>query len=141
MSDYSVLQTGAPEKWREYFGGFRDATSRDGRRVVDHQLEMQYIGLTLNALEVGEEAGDWHSHSNVEEVYVFISGRGQMGLDDEVIEVVPGTIVRVGQGVWRTWRVHPESTDLLRWLCIRSGGEALPYFPEDSSHVHRPMPW
>lgn len=141
MSDYSVLQTGAPEKWREYFGGFRDAESRDGRRVVDHQLEMQYIGLTLNALEVGEDAGHWHSHSNVEEVYVFISGHGQMGLNDDVIDVVPGSIVRVGQGVWRTWRVHPDSKDLLRWLCIRSGGEALPYFPEDATRRDHPMPW
>ena len=63
---------------------------------------MQYIGMTANALEPGEEAGYWHTHSHVEELYVFLGGTGQMGLDDDLVEVGPGTVVRVGQNVWRT---------------------------------------
>lgn len=141
MSDYEVTRIGSMDQWREHFGGFDAARSRAGRRVVDHELQMQFIGLTANALEPGEEAGYWHTHSEVEELYVFLDGRGQMGLDD-VIEVAAGTAVRVGQNVWRTWRAHPESPSELRWLCIRAGGGPLTHLPHDSTRDEgRPAPW
>ena len=81
--------------------------------------------MTANAYEPGEEAGYWHTHSEIEELYVFLSGTGQMGLDDDIVDVGPGSVVRVGQGVWRTWRSLPDSPGQLRWLCIRAAGEQL----------------
>lgn len=142
MSDYQVTEIGALQDWRAFHGGFDEARSRDGRRVVDHELTMQYIGMTANALVPGEEAGYWHVHEKVEELYVFLAGRGQMGLDDDVVDVEEGTVVRVGQAVWRTWRALPDSPGELRWLCIRAGGEHLPHMPDDSRRdPDRPMPW
>jgi mannose-6-phosphate isomerase-like protein (cupin superfamily) len=139
---YEVSSIGALDEWRSHFGGFTAAKARDGRRVVDHELTMQYIGMTANALVPGEEAGYWHSHSQIEELYVFLEGRGQMGLDDDVVDVSAGSVVRVGQGVWRTWRAHPDSPGELRWLCIRAGGEQLPELPSDSTRDEgRAMPW
>lgn len=142
MNGYEVLEIGAPAEWRNHYGGFRPETSRDGRRVVDHELEAQYIGMTANALEPGEAAGYWHTHAQIEELYVFIDGLGQMGIDDDVIDVGPGSVVRIGQDVWRTWRCRPESPGQLRWLCIRAGGTELPEFPDDSRRdAERPPPW
>jgi mannose-6-phosphate isomerase-like protein (cupin superfamily) len=142
MSDYQVLEMGGLDEWRAHYGGFTPDRSRDGRRVVDHDMTMQFIGMTANAYEPGEEAGYWHSHSRVEELYVFLAGRGQMGLDDDIVDVVPGTVVRVGQGVWRTWRATPDSPEQLRWLCIRAGGTELPHLPDDSTRDNdRPSPW
>ncbi|MCM3657902.1 cupin domain-containing protein [Agromyces mediolanus] len=142
MGDYEVLDIGALEAWRSHHGGFDAARSRDGRRIVDHELAMQYLGMSANALEPGEEAGYWHTHARIEELYVFLAGTGQMGLDDEVVDVGPGSVVRVGQGVWRTWRAHPDSAGELRWLCIRGGGEPLPRLPDDSRRdPDRPSPW
>ncbi|CAN5381222.1 hypothetical protein BH11ACT3_BH11ACT3_15890 [soil metagenome] len=142
MTDYQVTQIGALDTWRDHFGGFSAAKARDGRRVVDHELVMQFIGMTANALQPGEEAGYWHTHSQIEELYVFLEGTGQMGLDDEVVDVAAGSVVRVGQGVWRTWRALPESPGQLRWLCIRAGGEELPQLPSDSTRDEaRPSPW
>jgi mannose-6-phosphate isomerase-like protein (cupin superfamily) len=142
MSDYEVTEIGALDQWRAHFGGFDETRSRDGRRVVDHELTMQYIGMTANALVPGEEAGYWHVHTKVEELYVFLGGVGEMGLDDEIVQVRAGSVVRVGQGVARTWRARPDSPGELRWLCIRAGGEELPEMPDDSSRLpDRPMPW
>lgn len=148
MTDYEVTDIGALDAWRDHHGGFDPARARDGRRVVDHELTMDYIGMTANALEPGEEAGYWHAHSRVEELYVFLGGHGQMGLDDDVVDVRAGSVVRVGTGVWRTWRAIPArsdvpgSTEQLRWLCIRAGGERLPALPDDSQRApERPMPW
>lgn len=142
MTGFQVLQLGPLDTWREHFGGFRPESSRNGRRVVDHDLTMQFIGLTANAFDPGEEAGYWHTHSSIEEAYVFLTGRGQMGLDDEIVDVGPGTIVQVPPGVWRTWRCVPESSEQLRWLCIRAGGQELPEFPDDASRdPDRSSPW
>ena len=140
--DWEVLEIGALEEWRAHHGGFDAARSRDGRRIIDHELAAQYIGLSANALVPGEEAGYWHTHSRIEELYVFLSGSGQMALDDEVVEVGPGSVVRVGQNVMRTWRALPDSDGELGWLCIRGGGEPLPEFPDDSRRdPGRPLPW
>lgn len=142
MTGYEIAQIGSLDSWLEHVGGFRPESTWAGRRVVDHELTMQYIGMTSNALLPGGQAGYWHTHSRVEELYVFLEGRGQMGLDDEVVDVGPGTCVRVGQGVWRTWRAHPDSPGELRWLCIRAGGYELPHFPDDGQRDNdRPMPW
>jgi hypothetical protein len=64
-----------------------------------------------------------------------------MGLDEVVVEVGPGTAIRVGQRVMRTWRCLPDSDDNLRWLCIRGDGGALPRLPDDSTRIDGPMPW
>ncbi|WP_243074254.1 cupin domain-containing protein [Microbacterium sp. SS28] len=142
MGDYQVHEIGGLDEWRDHYGGFRPESSRDGRRVVDHEIALQFIGLTANALEPGEEAGYWHVHERIEELYVFLGGNGQMGLDDDIVDVRAGTVVRVGQGVWRTWRCVPDSPEQLRWLCIRAGGYELPHFPDDSRRdQERPTTW
>lgn len=142
MSNYEVINVGAPDQWRDFYGGFRPDTSRDGRRVIDHEMAMQYIGMTINALEPGESATYWHDHTQIEEVYFFIAGQGQMGLNDDVVEVTAGSVVRVGQGVMRTWRARPDSVGQLRWLCIRAGATELPEYPNDGVRDNdRPLPW
>jgi len=142
MSDYEKIEMGATDQWRDYYGGFRPESSRDGRRVVDHELAMQFIGMTANSYLPGEEAGYWHTHSVIEELYVFLTGRGEMGLDEDVVSVGPGTTIRVGPGVMRTWRCTPDSTEPLTWFCIRAGGGELPRLPDDGVRDNdRPSPW
>jgi Mannose-6-phosphate isomerase len=142
MTGFEILELGALDSWRAHYGGFRPETSREGRRVVDHELVTQFIGMTANAFEPGEQAGYWHTHSEIEELYVFLAGRGEMGLDDEVVPVGPGSVVRVGQGVWRTWRAVPDSPEQLRWLCLRAGGGEIAHLPSDATRdENRPAPW
>jgi len=142
MANYSVTQIGSMDSWRENVGGFIPATTRTGRRVVDHELGGDVIGMTATAYEPGEEAGYWHSHRVLDELYIFLEGEGQMGLADEVIDVRPGTIVQVGTGVMRTWRATPDSPGQLRWLCIRAGQVPLPAIPDDAEAITDiPMPW
>jgi mannose-6-phosphate isomerase-like protein (cupin superfamily) len=142
MTGYSITELGPLPSWREHRGGFRPATTRDGRRVVDHELTGLLIGMTANSYEPGEQAGYWHSHSILEELYVFLEGEGQMGLDGEVVDVHPGTVVSVSPGVMRTWRCVPESPGALRWLCIRAGQNPVPPVPDDAQPItDLPMPW
>lgn len=142
MSCYEITNIGAMNTWRDHLGGFVPQTTRQGRRVVDHEMTNQFIGMTANAYEPGEEAGYWHTHSEIEELYIFLEGSGQMGLDEDIVDVTAGSVVRVGQGVWRTWRALPESNGQLRWICIRAGAIELTNYPHDATRDHeRESPW
>ena len=130
------------DTWRSYLGGFNGYQPRQGRRVVDNELDSEIIGFTATSYEPGEEAGYWHSHSELEEIYIFLEGEGQMGLDDDVVDVTAGTVVHVATGVMRTWRCKPESMTQLKWLCLRAGTEPLEAVPSDAVPIREiPMPW
>jgi mannose-6-phosphate isomerase-like protein (cupin superfamily) len=100
------------------------------------------IGITSNSYEPGEQAGYWHVHSILEEVYIFFEGEGQMGLDSTIVDVSPGTVVQVDPGVMRTWRCKPESPTNLTWICIRAGQTPLPAVPDDAEPLWGlELPW
>ena len=143
MANYEVVNVGALDQWRNFTGGWSEHNTREGRRVVDQEWNNQYIGMTVNALLPGQEDAYWHDHSEVEEFYIFLTGEGQMGLDDDVVDVGPGTVVRVGQNVMRTYRCLPDSPDQLRFICVRAGngGELGPKPSDATVDRDRPMPW
>ncbi|WP_040166456.1 cupin domain-containing protein [Microbacterium gorillae] len=137
MSDYDVLEIGGLDQWKDYAGG-----RAPGKRFIDAELPEQYIGMSANALAPGGESPFWHSHSQLEELYVFLAGQGQMAIGNDVVDVHAGTVVRVGQNVMRAWRALPDSTEDLRWLCIRAGGGPLAEVGKDGERDgDRPFPW
>jgi hypothetical protein len=88
-------------------------------------LPRQSIGAIANSLEPGEEAGYWHTHCS-----------------DEVLDVEPGSAIRVGQGVVRTRRCLPGAEGDLRWPGMCEDGGDLPHLPDDATRVDdQPMPW
>lgn len=132
MTDYEVMELGAIDAWG----------AGSGKQFVDKEISTQYVGVSANALAPGGEAPFWHSHSTLEELYVFLTGHGQLALDDDVLDVQPGSVVRVGQDVMRAWRASPDSPDDLRWLCIRAGGKELGSIERDGElDKERPFPW
>lgn len=142
MTDYTISELGPMSGWTDLYGGFTPQSERKGKHIVSADLATKFLGLSANAMEPGQSATYWHTHTRVEEVYVFLTGQGQMALDDEVVDVRAGTSVSVGLDVWRTWRCLPESTEPLTWLCIRAGGYELPGVPDDGAlDRERPMPW
>ena len=131
MGHYEVVNVGALDHWRDHTGGWSDHNTREGRRVVDHEFNNQYIGLTVNALIPGQEDAYWHDHAEVEEVYIFLTGRGQMGLDDDVIDIDSQRMtLRVEQGKGAKDRyamLPPVLLERLRtwWRVARAQGKML----------------
>lgn len=142
MSDFEILEIGEPNSWADFTGGFVPATIREGRRVVDHEMSCEFIGMTANSMKPGVGVDYWHSHSQIEEIYIFFSGTGLMALDKELVPVKAGSVVRVGTGVMRAWSCKPDSKENLTWLCIRAGGEKLEKYPSDATKDQTtPLPW
>jgi mannose-6-phosphate isomerase-like protein (cupin superfamily) len=140
--EFSIHQFGPLSTWGDFTGGLSPQTTAPGRRFVEKDLPVDFFGISINSRLPGEGADYWHAHSVLEELYLFLEGEGEMGLDDKVIPVRAGTAVRVGQGVMRTWRATPSSPVPLKWICIRGGGAKLKEIPKDATPLRdRPLPW
>jgi len=133
MTGYEVLELGPVDAWLEL--------QANGKRFVDRLIPTQYIGLSANAFAPGTGTAVWHKHAVLEEVYVFLGGKGRMALDDDVVEVGPGTTIRVGQGVLRAIHADEDSPTDLHYLCIRAGDGELAEQPRDSERSEQPFPW
>lgn len=131
---YEVHEFGSMDVWTDH--------NSNGRAVIDHAMNLDFFGVSINALLPGKGVDFWHAHSVLEELYLFLEGEGEMALDDEIVPVKGGTAVRVGQGVMRTWRAKPDGEVALKWICIRAGGAKLKDIGRDATPIReRPLPW
>ena len=135
------FETGPRRAWGDTFGGHSEATSAPGRRVLDKEMPLEFIGVTVNSREPGEGAHYWHSHAIIEELYLFLEGQGVMALDDEIVPVRAGTALRVAQGVRRSWHANATSPGPMRWVCIRAGGAPLAELRDATLYPELPLPW
>jgi mannose-6-phosphate isomerase-like protein (cupin superfamily) len=108
MSDYTICQrTDAPDVLGDYPGEMRFFTQPLG----NEQVAFTYRRMPA---KTGGKGGYGHRHKTQEEVYFVISGRLDFKLEDELVEVGPGTAVRVApQTVRSVWNEGPDEAELV----------------------------
>jgi len=96
-----------------------------GDIVKDNETYVLKDNKTLNNLVVsstelhGLQSTRGHRHEGQEEVYYFVSGTGEIELDDEKFEVQGGDVVLIKDGVFH--RVHNTSNTKLYFVCVFDG--------------------
>ncbi len=139
MSSYELFETGDPSQWGELIS---QRFAIVGKRYLDKDVALEFMGASVNELAPGMSAPFWHTHAILEELYIVIAGVGEFALDEKVVAVRPGSVLRVGQNVLRTWRCHPDSVGPMRWICVRAGGAKLADIPPDAKPItDKPFPW
>jgi mannose-6-phosphate isomerase-like protein (cupin superfamily) len=116
----------AQEKRREAMPGFTVTRLDQVDDVLgDYPGEMRMLTDALGCEQVafshrrmpqhtGGKGSYGHRHAEQEEVYFVIAGKLQFKLEHEVIEVGPGTAVRVAPDVFRSvWNDEPEDAELV----------------------------
>ncbi len=73
--------------------------------------------FSLQCFAPGQETGFLHTHKNHEELYFFLSGKGEFQVDGEVFAVGKGSVVRVAPQGKRS--VRNNGTDPLLMLCVQ----------------------
>jgi uncharacterized cupin superfamily protein len=109
VSNYSICKV---EDVPDFFGGV-------------YPGEMRFLGMALGTEQIsftyrrmpegtGGKGSYGHKHKTQEELYFLISGRLEAKLDDEVVELGPGTALRVAPEVARSlWNEGPEDAHLV----------------------------
>ena len=108
MSGYSVVKLDeVPDVLGDYPGEMRFCAG---------PLGSEQVAFTFRRMpqHTGGKGGYGHRHYTQEEIYFVVSGRLQFKLDDEVIEVDGGTVVRVAPEVVRSvWNDEAEDAQLV----------------------------
>jgi hypothetical protein len=109
-----------------------------GKHFLRTDLGLTGIELSLNALAPGKGMPFLHGHRQNEELYLFLTGTGQMLLDGHVVEVSAGTAVRVAPPVLRSWR--NTGREPLTCVCIQAKAGSLVQATIDDSFTSEAQP-
>jgi mannose-6-phosphate isomerase-like protein (cupin superfamily) len=85
-------------------------------RFFEEPLGTEQVAFTHRRMppNTGGKGAYGHRHKTQEEIYFVASGRLEFKLDDDVVELGPGTAVRVAPEVARSvWNAGPEDAELV----------------------------
>jgi mannose-6-phosphate isomerase-like protein (cupin superfamily) len=85
-------------------------------KMLADLLDTEQIAFTHRTMpqHSGGKGSYGHRHKTQEEVYFVVSGELQFKLDDDVIDVPAGTVVRVAPGTVRSvWNERSEEAELV----------------------------
>jgi len=91
---------------------------QDERYTVKDNTDLNNLIVSSTRLKPGKSTSG-HQHAGQEEVYFFISGTGEMELDDDRFGVYPGDTVLIRDGVFH--RVHNTGQEDLYFICVFDG--------------------
>lgn len=89
----------------------------------------QAAEFSFQSFAPGTETGFLHTHKNHEELYFFLSGKGEYQVDGKVFPVEEGSVVRVSPEGRRSVRNNGDAP--LVMLCVQY--RATPFTAEDAT--------
>jgi uncharacterized cupin superfamily protein len=101
---YQVEHLGPIASWSELFYERAKGVKVQGKGFLGKRLGLTGIEVSLNSLPPGQAYPFSHAHKMNEELYLFLTGKGEMLLDGKVVSVGPGSAVRVAPPIFRCWR-------------------------------------
>jgi mannose-6-phosphate isomerase-like protein (cupin superfamily) len=85
-------------------------------KMLADKLESEQLAFSYRRMpqHSGGKGGYGHLHNTQEEIYFVVSGELQFKLDDDVVDVPAGTVVRVAPRTVRSvWNERPEDAELV----------------------------
>ncbi|HEY2652271.1 MAG TPA: cupin domain-containing protein [Solirubrobacteraceae bacterium] len=82
-------------------------------RFANNDLAAESTGLAFHRVKPGCRQAFAHRHEQAEEIYVVLTGRGRIKLDDEIRDVGPLDAIRISPQVARAFEAGPDGLELL----------------------------
>jgi mannose-6-phosphate isomerase-like protein (cupin superfamily) len=109
MANYTKLNIEDIEDSAQKFGLAPNLEARFGRRP----LESEIVAVSRETLAPNFRVPFGHRHRDQEEIYVVLRGSGRIKIEDEILELREGDLVRLGRGVWRCTEAGPDGLSYL----------------------------
>ena len=110
MPRYTKLNIDDIEDSAPKFGLAPGLEARFGRRP----LESEIVAVSRETLAPGFRVPFGHQHRVQEEIYVVLRGSGRIKIDDEILDLRQGDVVRLGRGVRRCTEAGPRACSISR---------------------------
>lgn len=96
--------------------------------------------FSFQLFQPGTETGFLHTHKEHEELYFFLSGKGEFQVDGQVFPVEEGSVVRVAPAGRRS--VRNNGTEPLVMLCVQYRGATFTEADAaDGNILNEPVKW
>jgi mannose-6-phosphate isomerase-like protein (cupin superfamily) len=82
-------------------------------RFARKHLDSQHLGVSQFSYGSGVRPPYGHRHREQEEVYVITRGSGRLRLDDEILDIQRGDVIRVAPEVVRAFEAGPEGLEMI----------------------------
>jgi len=122
MSNYSVFDAGQWQNLEQHVFEYGPIKA-PGKVFLSEKVDSSGCEVSLNRLEAGQSYPFLHRHNRHEEVFIAVSGRGDMQVDGEIIPFNEGTVIRIAPEGVRSIRSSAEEP--LCFLCIQATAGSL----------------
>jgi uncharacterized cupin superfamily protein len=122
MPDYTLMNLREAEDSARKFGMPEEMSAR----FVAGPLGLQKSGISLQALAPNSRGPFGHRHKEQEEVYLVVSGGGQIKLDEEIVDLREWDIIRVPPEVSRQLAAGPDGIEFVAFGAPRDASEGAP---------------
>ena len=111
-----------------------------GKVFMGQTLQTTGAEISFQSFAPGKETGFLHTHQTHEELYIFVSGKGEFQVDGQVFPVGEGSVVRVAPEGKRS--VRNNGTEPLIMICVQY--KAQTFTAQDAADgqlLQEPVKW
>lgn len=106
----------------------------EGRVELHEKIGLTGAEVSVNRLPAGAGFPFVHSHTNNEEIYGIISGKGKAIIDGEEIALAEGDWLKVSPKVKRQF--FADGSEKITYVCIQTKENSLGGFTADDAVVY-----
>lgn len=122
-ANFSAISVGALNELDDYVLELGPEVKIPGKVFGGAALGATGSEFSFQVFQPGTESGFLHTHKNHEELYFFLSGKGEFQVDGEVFPIAGGSVVRVNPAGRRS--VRNNGTTPLVMLCVQYRGNTF----------------
>lgn len=122
-ANFSAISVGALNELGDYVLELGPEVKIPGKVFGGAALGATGSEFSFQVFQPGTESGFLHTHKNHEELYFFLSGKGEFQVDGEVFPIAEGSVVRVDPTGKRS--IRNNGTTPLVMLCVQYRGNTF----------------
>lgn len=122
-ANFSAISVGALNELGDYVLELGPEIKIPGKVFGGASLGATGGEFSFQVFQPGTESGFLHTHKNHEELYFFLSGKGEFQVDGEVFPIAEGSVVRVDPTGKRS--IRNNGTTPLVMLCVQYRGNTF----------------
>ena len=100
-----------------------------GRVTLHDELKLTGSEISINEFPADRSVPFVHTHTQNEEIYIILKGKGQFYIDGEEFSVIEGDVIRVDPAGARCIKADRESP--VRYICIQTKVGSLAQFTQN----------
>lgn len=138
--NFSAVSVGKLNELGEYLLELGPEVKIPGKVFGGAAVQATGSDFSFQLFRPGTETGFLHTHKNHEELYFFLSGKGEFQVDGQVFPIAEGSVVRVAPAGKRS--VRNNGTEPLIMLCVQYKGAT--FTAEDAADgtiLNVPVKW